>query len=132
MAFLQKLQQKLLDLYREFPEDLNEINILMKPDKLTIATHKEFIEVPTETVKKLNFSPYTLDLYNSESDFNFGLYAENDLRKLLQYIDDLNNSNGKRLLAYSLLETKMNSMIQRSDKKKTIEAIKKHTRQNVP
>ena len=71
-------------------------------------------------------------MYNSEQDFDFGLYVETDLRKLLQYIDNTNNPNGKRLLAYSLLETKMNTMIQRSTKKKVIEVVKRHTQQNVP
>jgi hypothetical protein len=124
MAFLQNLQQKLRDVYREFPEDIEEICIQMRPEKFIIATPEQTIEVLTETVKRINFTPYLLDLYNTESDFDFVLYAEDDLKKLLQYIDNTHNPNGKRLLAYSLLETKMNSMIHKSTKKKVIETVK--------
>ena len=50
MAFLQNLQQKLKELYREFPENLEEINIQMKPEKFIITTSDQTIEVSTETV----------------------------------------------------------------------------------
>ena len=51
MAFLQNLQQKLKDLYREFPENIEEINIQLKPEMFKIITAEQTIEVPVETVK---------------------------------------------------------------------------------
>jgi hypothetical protein len=116
MAFLQKLQNKLIELYQEFPDDIEEINISMKLDKLTIATEDQLLEVVPEINKRINFAPYLLEFFNAEMDFDFGLYAETDLRKLLEYINNRNNPNGKRLLAYSLLETKMDQMIFRMGK----------------
>ena len=131
MAFFQKLQQELTKLYKEFPEETEEINIRMIPNKFTIVSENNTIEVSTESLRRINYTPYVLDLFNAETDFDFGLYAETDLRVLLQYIDDTNNLNGKRLLAYSLLETKMNQIIQRMDKRNALKIIRKHTNQNV-
>ena len=131
MAFFQKLQQELTKLYREFPEETEEVNIRMTPNKFTIVSENNTIEVSTESLRRINYTPYVLDLFNAETDFDFGLYAETDLRVLLQYIDDTNNLNGKRLLAYSLLETKMNQIIQRMDKRNALKIIRKHTNQNV-
>ncbi|CAG8654383.1 739_t:CDS:1, partial [Diversispora eburnea] len=49
MAFLQNLQQKLKDLYREFSENIEEINIQLKPEMFKITTVEQIIEVPIET-----------------------------------------------------------------------------------
>lgn len=131
MAFFQKLQQELIKLYREFPEETEEIDIRMTPNKFTITSDNNTIEVSTESLQRINYTPYVLDLFNAETDFDFGLYAETDLRVLLQYIDNTDNLNGKRLLAYSLLETKMEQMIQRMNKHNVLKIVKKHTLQNV-
>jgi len=131
MTYLQKLQKQLKDIYPDFPEDIEEITISMKPEKLTIATDRDFIEIPIEREKRVNFSPYLLEFFNAELDYDFGLYAETDLRVLLQYIDNLDNPNGKRLLAYSLLETKMEQMISRMNKSNVMKILKKNTSQNI-
>ena len=130
MAFLKYLQQRLLDLYREFPENLNEVNIQMKPNNLTITTSEQTINIPTDSVKKINYTPYLLDLFNAELDFDFGLYAETDLQKLTQYIENESNPNGKRLLAYSLIETKMNQLIKDETKGEALKQLKKYSQQN--
>jgi hypothetical protein len=130
MAFLKYLQQRLLDLYREFPENLNEVNIQMKPNNLTIITSEQTINIPTDSVKKINYTPYLLDLFNAELDFDFGLYAETDLQKLTQYIENESNPNGKRLLAYSLIETKMNQLIKDETKGEALKQLKKYSQQN--
>jgi hypothetical protein len=131
MAFLQKLQNKLIELYQEFPDDIEEINISMKLDKLTIATEDQLLEVVPEINKRINFAPYLLEFFNAEMDFDFGLYAETDLRKLLEYINNRNNPNGKRLLAYSLLETKMDQMIFRMGKRNFLTTLKRCTSQSI-
>src|SRR5919109_3403727 len=130
MAFLKYLQQRLLDLYREFPENLNEVNIQMKPNNLTITTSEQTINILTDSVKKINYTPYLLDLFNAKLDFDFGLYAETDLQKLTQYIENESNPNGKRLLAYSLIETKMNQLIKDETKGEALKQLKKYSQQN--
>ena len=107
MAFLQNLQQKLTELYQNYSDEINEINIQLKPDGYVIRSPEQTINVSTLGIKKKDFNPYLLELFNAELDFDFGLYAETDLKNLLKYSEDITNPNGKRLLAYSLLEARL-------------------------
>jgi hypothetical protein len=131
MVFLQHLQQKLKELYKEFPENLDEINIQLKPNNFTISTVDQVIEVATDNIKRKDFNPYLLDLFNAELDFDFGLYVETDLRKLLKFSEDIKNPNGKRLLAYSLLETRINQLQQRTSKTEMQKQLEKLSQQNI-
>jgi hypothetical protein len=130
MAFFEHLQQKLKELYREFPTDIDEINIKMKPDQFIIEANNEKTIVTTQTVKRIDFTPYTLDLFTSEFDFDFGLYAEKDLTKLLQYINQNLLPNGKKLLAYSLIEENFNELVNTTSKKSAYEFLKQNSQQN--
>jgi hypothetical protein len=130
MVFLEHLQQKLKDLYREFPSDISEIKVNMKPDQFTIETNNDKIVITTRTIKKINFSPYLTDLITSDLDFDFGLYVEKDLTKLLQYINLESFPNGKKLLAYSLFEENFNELIKTTSRKTTYEFLKQNCNQN--
>src|SRR5829696_4841440 len=131
MAFLQQLQQKLKELYKEFPDSLDEVNIQMKPHKFRITTPEQTIEVSTEKVKKKDLNLYILELFGAELDFDFGLYVETDLKKLLRHSEDTKIPNGKRLLAYSLLETKINQLQQKATKAEVQKQIEKYSQQNI-
>lgn len=130
MAFFEHLQQKLKELYREFPVDVSEIIINMKPDQFNIKTNDKDITVSTQTVKRINFSPYLIDLYNSDLDFDFGLYVEKDLTKLLQYINNDSLPNGKKLLAYSLFEENFNKLIESTSRRKAYEFLRQNCQHN--
>jgi hypothetical protein len=130
MAFLEHLQQKLKELYQEFPANTDEINIKMKPDQFIIEANNETIIVTTKTVKRIDFSPYTLDLFTSELDFDFGLYVEKDLTKLLQYLNQNSLPNGKKLLVYSLIEENFNELIKRTSKRSAYEFLQRNSQQN--
>lgn len=130
MAFFEHLQQKLKELYREFPVDVDEIKINMKPDQFNIKTNDKDITVITQTVKRINFSPYLIDLFNSDLDFDFGLYVEKDLIKLLQYINSESLPNGKKLLAYSLLEENFNKLIVSTSRRKAYEFLNQNCNQH--
>ncbi|RHZ51241.1 hypothetical protein Glove_481g65 [Diversispora epigaea] len=131
MAFLQNLQQKLIELYQNFPGEISKVNVQLKPDGYLIRTPEQTISVSTENIKKKDFNPYLLDLFNADLDFDFGLYAETDLKKLLEYSDNINNPNGKRLLAYSLLETRINQLQLNITKKELQVQLTKNSTQNV-
>ena len=84
-TFLQDLQQKLTELYRDFPEEVDNIQIQLSPNSYTIRTPDQTIDISTTNVRQINFNPYVLDLFNAALDFDFGLYVETDLKKLLKY-----------------------------------------------
>jgi len=103
----------------------------LKPDGYLIRTLEQTISISTENIKKKDFNPYLLDLFNADLDFDFGLFAETDLKKLLEYTDNVNNPNGKRLLAYSLLEIRINQLQLNITKKELQVQLTKNSTQNV-
>ena len=130
MAFFERLQQKLKEFYREFPAEIEEVNIQMKPSQFIIETNNDKIIVDTQTVKRINFSPFIIDLFTSELDFDFGLYVEKDLIKLLNYLNNDSLPNGKKLLVYSLIEENFNKLIDTTTKKSAYEFLKQNSPQN--
>jgi len=130
MAFFIHLQEKLKELYREFPADTDEVNIQMKPDQFIIKANNKTTIVTTQTIKRINFTPYTIDLFTSELDFDFGLYVEKDLVKLLQYIKQDSLPNGKKLLVYSLIEENFNELANSTSKKVAYEFLKQNSQQH--
>ena len=130
-TFLQDLQQKLTELYRDFPEEINNIQVQLTPDNYVIQTPDQTINVSTENIRQTNFTPYLLDLFNAELDFDFGLYVETDLKKLLKYSENVNNPNGKRILAYSLIETRMNQLQQTVTKQELQRQLGRYSSQNI-
>ena len=130
MAFFEHLQQKLKELYREFPEEIGEVNIQMKPNQFIIVTNNNRIIVDTQTVKQINFSPFIIDLFTSELDFDFGLYVEKDLIKLFNHLDNDSLPNGKKLLVYSLIEENFNELIKATSKKSAYNFLKQNCQQN--
>ena len=131
MAFLQDLQKKLMELYKDFPEEINDVHIQLTPNNYSIRTQEQTITVSAENIRKTNFTPYLLDLFNAESDFDFGLYVETDLKKLLKYSENINNPNGKRILAYSLIETRVNQLQQTITKKELQKQLGRYSSQNI-
>ena len=131
MTFLQTLQQKLAEIYRDFPEGIDDIHIQLTPNSYTIQTPDQTVNISTENIKKTNFTPYLLDLFNAEMDFDFGLYVETDLKKLLRYSENVNHPNGKRILAYSLIETRINQLQQTITKKELQKHLGKYSSQNI-
>src|SRR5688572_2748472 len=130
-TFLQDLQQKLTELYRDFPEDINNIQVQLISTNYVIQTPDQTINVSTESIRQTNFTPYLLDLFNAELDFDFGLYVETDLKKLLRYSENVNNPNGKRILAYSLIETHMNQLQQTITKQELQRQLGRYSSQNI-
>lgn len=130
MAFFERLQQKLKELYREFPAEIGEVNIQMKPNQFIIMTNNNRITVDTQTVRRINFSPFIIDLFTSEHDFDFGLYSERDLIKLFNYLDNDSLPNGKKLLVYSLIEENFNKLITATTKKSAYDFLKQNCQQN--
>jgi len=130
-TFLQDLQQKLTELYRDFPEEVDNIQIQLSSTGYTIRTTDQTIDVSTADVRQINFNPYVLDLFNATLDFDFGLYVETDLKKLLRYSENVTNPNGKRLLAYSLIETRLNQLQQTISKKELRKQLGTYSSHNI-
>ncbi|CAG8739222.1 14088_t:CDS:1 [Dentiscutata erythropus] len=131
MAFIQDLQKKLMELYKDFPEEIDNVHIQLTPNSYNISTQEQNINVSTADIKKNHFTPYLLDLFNAEVDFDFGLYVETDLKKLLRYSENVNNPNGKRILAYSLIETRINQLQQTTMKKELQKQLGRYSSQNI-
>jgi hypothetical protein len=130
MTFLQTLQEKLMELYKDFPNEIQNTTIQLDPTECTITTLNQTIQVPVTNIKRTNFTPFLTDIIEADLDFDFGLYAENNLNNLLHYVGNLQHSNGKRILAYSLLETKMNHQLQQSSKRELLKFLRENSSQN--
>ena len=130
MTFLQALQEKLLELYKDFPSDIQNITVQLDPTEFKIDTPDQTIQVSVTNIKRMNFTPFLTDIIEAEFDFDFSFYVENDLNNLLQYVGNIQHPNGKRILAYSLLETKMNLRLQQSSKKDLLKFLRENSSQN--
>ena len=115
MAFLQNLQQKLVELYYNFPENMSEINISMTNENLTISNLENTIIIPSTQIRKINFD----------------IYLETDLQVLLTYVENYNNPNGQRLLAYSLIGSIIEKRTQTTSKRDVTKYLQGHSQQNI-
>ncbi|RHZ87912.1 hypothetical protein Glove_29g109 [Diversispora epigaea] len=132
MAFLQNLQQKLVELYYNFPENMSEINIKMTNENLTISNLENTIIIPSTQIRKINFDIYIEDILSANLDFCFDIYLETDLQVLLTYVENYNNPNGQRLLAYSLIGSIIEKRNQTTSKRDVTKYLQGYSQQNIP
>jgi len=100
-------QQTLLELYQSLVNPSKEIIIQMKPGVIKIKSNnsKATIIVPeryNKNTRKRNLHAYVEEAYHAEMELNLSLMDETNLENLLQLSIDSTQSNGQRIMAYSM------------------------------
>ena len=101
--YANQIIRRITEIYRTFPDNMGKIEITMDSETLNIVTPQKWFVLPRASIQRVDYPIYIEDVINADFDYNFGRYAETDLKVLYQVTRSNEEFNGHRILAYSNL-----------------------------